>query len=149
MFPLLYCIFLTFCALDQWRLFLQIHQFICIVNIHLLFQYWCRNLNLKHLRVCLYPYFISAIIVCLFYFSRFSVSYFSFFIFRPSVSLKYCLIFIYFLNTCFLTAVRSFIHIFGIYFLGKFTFFLTVRPLFLLNFFGSIATIITLVSSTE
>ena len=114
MFTLLYRTFLTLCASGRGRLFLHIHQFNRIVNIHLLYQYWCRNLNLKYFRVCFIPPF---------YFRHHCLSFLFFSIFGllfqllyfPSFRISKILFYFYlFLNTCFLTAVRSFIHIFGI-----------------------------------
>ena len=52
MFTLFWCTFIIFCASGRGRLFSRLHRYIYIVNIHLLYQYWCRYLNLQCLRVC-------------------------------------------------------------------------------------------------
>ena len=48
---LLWCTFLTFYVSCRGRLFLNIYQCLCIINIHLLYKYWYKCLNFKDLRV--------------------------------------------------------------------------------------------------
>ena len=51
MFTLFWFTFLIFSVSCYGRLFLQLHQCLYIINIHLLYQYWCHDLFFKYLRV--------------------------------------------------------------------------------------------------
>ena len=202
MFTLFWFTFLIFSVSCYGRLFLQLHQCLYIINIHLLYQYWCHDLFFKYLRVHFIQWnhsFVSLInsivlesglgsncflqildsihvtytglmepsssdLMCWFFTRNtkivFSsplsfILFFSIFVLLfqfldfPSFRFTKILFSFILINTvCLLTAARFIFHIFIIFFVWKFTCFLTA-PLPLLNSFYWICGSGTVLSNTN